>query len=293
MRTWINILSGSLLAGAIWAQPAAAPPPAAAPLAPLMWMAQGMGGSYLGVGVQDVDGDRAKALNLREVRGVELTRVDDEAPAGKAGLKAGDVVLEFNGQRVEGLEQFMRYVRETPAGREVKLLISREGRTQTVALTTAKRKPAVVRGEDGSVRIEIPRMRMEMPPMPPMPAMGMDIPRPNMSWRSGMLGIEGEAVDGALAEFFGVKEGVLVRNIGKGTAAEKAGLKVGDVLTKVDANTVATPRQITSTIRGLKDKRTFPVVVMREKREMTLSVTVEEPAERPAAAPRGRVVNNE
>jgi S1-C subfamily serine protease len=114
-----------------------------------------------------------------------------------------------------------------------------------------------------------------------------------MSWRSGMLGIEGEAVDGPLAEFFGTKEGVLIRNIGKGTAAEKAGLKVGDVLTKVDSNAVATPRQITSTIRSLKEKRTFPVVVVREKREMTVSVTVEEPAERPASAPRARSVNNE
>ncbi|MCX6590102.1 MAG: PDZ domain-containing protein, partial [Acidobacteria bacterium] len=181
------------------------------------------------------------------------------------------------------------YVRETPAGREVKLLISRGGQIQTVAVTTAKRKPTVVRGEDGSMHIEIPRVRVEMPPMP---AMGIDIPRPNMSWRSGMLGIEGEAVDGALGEFFGVKEGVLVRNIGKGTAAEKAGLKVGDVVTKVDANSVATPRQITATIRNLKDKRTFPVVLMREKRELTVSVTVEEPAERPAA-PRARTVNNE
>lgn len=289
MKAWQNVIAGGALAvSGMVAQPAAAPPPAA-PLAPLMFLAQSLGGSYLGVGVQDVDGDRAKALNLREVRGVELTRVDEEAPAGKAGLKAGDVVLEYNSQRVEGLEQFMRYVRETPAGREVKLLISRGGQTQTVAVTTAKRKPAMVRSEDGSMHIELPRMRMEMPPMP---AMGIDIPRPNMSWRGGMLGIEGEAVDGPLGEFFGVKEGVLIRNIGKGTAAEKAGLKVGDVLTKVDSSAVATPRQITSTIRNLKDKRTFPVVLMREKREVTVSVTVEEPADRPVA-PRARTVNNE
>ncbi|MCX6592811.1 MAG: PDZ domain-containing protein, partial [Acidobacteria bacterium] len=104
MKIWQNVMAGGALAvSSIVAQPAAAPPPAA-PLAPLMFLAQSMsGGSYLGVGVQDVDGDRAKALNLREVRGVELTRVDEEAPAGKAGLKAGDVVLEYNGQRVEGL----------------------------------------------------------------------------------------------------------------------------------------------------------------------------------------------
>ena len=81
--------------------------------------------SFLGVGVAEIDADRAKALNLKEERGVEIKRVDEESPAAKAGLKENDVVLEYNGQRVEGAEQFTRLVRETPAGRQSKLLISR------------------------------------------------------------------------------------------------------------------------------------------------------------------------
>src|SRR6266498_480139 len=75
-------------------------------------------GSYLGIGVADIDTERAKALNLKEERGAEVTSVDPEGPAGKAGLKEGDVVLEYNGQRVEGTEQFVRMVRETPPGRQ-------------------------------------------------------------------------------------------------------------------------------------------------------------------------------
>src|SRR5262245_34911339 len=63
------------------------------------------GGSYLGIGGVDITPDRAHALNLKEERGVEISSVDPEGPAAKAGLKEGDVVLEFNGQPVEGWAQ--------------------------------------------------------------------------------------------------------------------------------------------------------------------------------------------
>src|SRR5687767_9704587 len=59
-------------------------------------------GSFLGIGVQEIDADRAKALNLREERGVEVTRVEDDSPAAKGGIRTGDVVLEYNGDSVEG-----------------------------------------------------------------------------------------------------------------------------------------------------------------------------------------------
>jgi serine protease Do len=55
---------------------------------------QKAGVSYLGVGVADLSADRAKALNLKEVRGAEVTSVADESPAAKAGIKEGDVLLE-------------------------------------------------------------------------------------------------------------------------------------------------------------------------------------------------------
>ena len=80
-----------------------------------------VGGTYLGVNLAEIDANRAKELKLKEDYGVEITRVEENSPAEKAGVKAGDVVLEYNGQRVEGMEQFGRMVRETPPGREVKL----------------------------------------------------------------------------------------------------------------------------------------------------------------------------
>ena len=78
--------------------------------------------------MKDIDADSAKKFNLKEVRGVEITQVEENSPAAKAGIKEGDVVLEYNGQPVEGGEQLSRLVRETPIGRQVKVGVWRNGR---------------------------------------------------------------------------------------------------------------------------------------------------------------------
>jgi len=243
-------------------------------------------GSYLGIGVQEITSERAKALKLTEERGVEVTRVEEDSPASKAGLKDGDVVLEYNGHRVEGTEQFVRLVRETPGGRQAKLLISRNGATQTITATVGERKAQTMFRMDPKFQKDMQklqdeiqknmRFRIEMP----------DLPGALMSWRSGMLGVEAESLTSQLAEFFGVTEGVLVRSVAKGSAAEKAGIKAGDVITKVDSAKVTSPGEITRTIRALGSKRTFPVTVVRNRQEMALNVTLEELAPRPAPASR-------
>lgn len=261
------------------------PPPPPEPPDTLIFFQSG--GTFLGVGVKEITAERAKALKLKEEYGVEVTTVEPESPAEKAGLKPGDVVLEYNGQRVEGTQQFVRFVRETPAGRTVRLTVFRNGSTQTLAATVGERKgrpfnvPAPKIGED--IRIRIDRELQS--------AMR-DIPKVTMSWRAGVLGIEGEALRGSqLGDYFGVKEGVLVRGVMKETPAEKAGLKAGDVIVKVDDRNVDEPRDITAALRGARDasKKTVPVVVVREKKEMTLQVTLDEPPA-PPRAPRARRV---
>jgi len=224
-------------------------------------------GSYLGIGGIDIDEERARALNLKEARGVEIKSVDANSPASKAGLKDGDVVLEYNGQPVQGIEQFARLVRETPAGREVKLQIWRGGATQTVTATIATRPGATVHGDGDGYAFAIP-------PIPPIPEI--EMPTAHMTWRSSTLGMETEALSPQLAEYFGVKEGVLVRSVTKNSAADKAGLKAGDIVMKMDDTKITTSREITSALRALRTKRTFPVVVMRNHQEMTLTMTIEE-----------------
>jgi len=261
------------------------PPPPPPPDAMIFFQTSG---TYLGVGVKEINAERAKALNLKEEYGVEITTVEPGSPAEKAGLKPGDVVLEYNGQRVEGTQQFVRFVRETPPGRTVRLTVFRNGATQTLTATVAERKgrtfniPTPKIDED--VRIRIQRE---------LEGAMRDVPRVTMSWRAGMLGIEGEPLKGSqLAEFFGVKEGVLVRSVMKDTPAERAGLKPGDVIVKVDDRTVEEPRDISAALRAAREasKKTLPVVVVREKREMTVQVTLDDAPPAPPRAPRSQRV---
>jgi len=233
----------------------------------------GGNGSYLGIGAMDVTPERAKALNLKEERGVEVSSVDADGAAAKAGVKEGDVVLEFNGQQVQGRAQFQRLVQETPVGRQVKMTVWRNGATQTVTVTVGERKngPMIVGPGDG--------WNFSMPSIPNMPEMpNIEIPRFSMS-QNPMLGIIGEPLgqEEQLAEFFGVQEGVLVRSVRKGSAAEKAGIKAGDVITKVDDTRVDTSAEITRALRNARSKKTVTVMVVRNRKEMPLSVTVDSP----------------
>ncbi len=265
-----------------------APMPPLPPMAPMQDVIRLMAssGSYLGVGVRDVDADRKKALGLKEERGAEITSVQEDSPASKAGLKMGDVVLDYGGQRVESMEQFIRMVRETPAGREIKIGVSRGG-----TLTSVMAKP-----EGGRNQHQVARTIRVGPMNAPMPnvsvqAWPMDSPRTVMYWKNGSLGVEAESLDNQLADFFGVKEGVLVRSVGKGTAADKAGVKAGDVIVKVDETKVSSPREITSAVRTARNgTKTINLSVVREKKENVLKVTFEDELPTEAPMPRTRSI---
>lgn len=235
-----------------------------------------VGGTYLGVNLAEIDANRAKELKLKEDYGVEISRVEENSPAEKAGVKPGDVVLEYNGQRVEGMEQFGRMVRETPPGREVKLTVSRNGAVQTLTAVLGLRKFPF----SGS-----------FPPGFEMPEFHMpDIPQIFTTIRSPMLGVEAESLGAQLAVYFGVKEGVLVRSVLDNTPAQKAGIKAGDVITKVDGMAVSAPSELSNAVRAANAKKTYAIELVRDHKLVTVSVNVEDRSER--WIPRGRTVQN-
>ncbi len=222
-----------------------------------------MPGSYLGVTLADMDADRAKTLKLDEAKGVEVTRVEEGSPAEKAGIKPGDVLLSYNSENILGAQQLGRLVAETPEGRKIRIQIWRDGRPQTLTVTTeARRTPA----------FDLPRgVHFEMPDFRniPMP----DIPSPFLMWKISALGVECEPVDAQLAEYFGVKRGLLVRSVTKGSPAEKAGLKAGDVLTSIGDRPVSSSHDVTGFLRMQRQSNTpISVVVVRDHRQLTLNI---------------------
>src|SRR5271154_921588 len=96
------------------------------PLQPMGIPSEDSGSSaYLGVDIADITSDRLGALKLKEEQGVEVTMVDQDAPAGKAGIKEHDVILSMNGTAVESRTQLQRMIHETPPGRVITLVLSR------------------------------------------------------------------------------------------------------------------------------------------------------------------------
>jgi serine protease Do len=211
---------------------------------------------YLGVGVQEIGADRAKALNLRETAGVEVTSVTENAPAAKAGVHVHDVILEVSGQKIENGQQFVDSIRGKVAGAKVVLTVMRNG---------VKQPPiSAVLGSRPFEGVVIPAM--------PMGAITPEDLQAMIAGDAPKVGFEGEPLTPQLAEFFGVREGegVLVRSVAAKTPAEKAGLKAGDVVVKVDGMPVASPREISGIVRLAKKMVAFTVI--RDKKELTLNV---------------------
>src|SRR5579863_3478735 len=134
-------------------------------------------GSYLGVATRDITPDRLTPLHLKDERGVEVTMVDQDAPAGKAGLKEQDVILTLNGADVQSVEQLRRMIHETPSGRTVTLGISRNGQPITVKVELADRKKSFAfEHNSGHYKFAMPAI----PATPAIPAMPVMPVLPNM-----------------------------------------------------------------------------------------------------------------
>jgi hypothetical protein len=227
------------------------------------------GGAFLGVDIEDVTADRVAALKLKEERGVEIKVVDQDAPAGKAGLKVGDVILEFNGQRVESSLSLRRMIHETPPGRAVKLGISRDGQPLTVTATLADKSTMWAKDQNKIKIKKMPRIAIA-PRAFAMP--NFDVLVRTTSSRSGL---QVENLTHQLGEYFGVKngEGVLVRSVEKNSPAEAAGIRAGDVIVQVEGKRIANTGDWRSAIRR-QTAGTMPVTVVRDKREQGLSITI-------------------
>jgi serine protease Do len=243
IRYWVWIALSGLAAPGVEGQP---PPAAHVGNAPPT--------GYLGIAYLDINAQRAKDLKLPEEIGVEVTVLDPTSPAAAAGLRVGDVVIQFGSERVQSSAQLTRLLNETPIGRGVRIQIVRNGYPQYV---TAKMGP-----KPAAQTIMIP------------PGSGLDMPVPRISWKNG-LGVEWEAVDGQLASSYGVKDGgVLVRSVTAGSAAERGGLRAGDIIIRVADTRVLTHADVTGRLQAVREQ-TANVTVVRDKRELSLTIPLD------------------
>jgi C-terminal processing protease CtpA/Prc len=203
-------------------------------------------------------------------------------------MRMHDVILQMNGQVVENEEQLRKMLRDMPVGRTVSFLVSRDGQTQTMTMTTADRKtiglqaweqhysvPApggpsgVVRGnsflDSKSAANATTQTQKEHKDL-----LGTE----TIVLSSSFTGAKLEVMGPQLAEFFGATDGagLLVRSVDGNSPADDAGMKAGDVVVKINSISVANGTDWTKTVHDNKGKP-VPVVVLRDKHEQTLTLT--------------------
>lgn len=262
-RLAIASVAAPLLAAMAYATPAQRPVAVAAQAT------QG----YLGVVCGDVSSNEATALKLKQASGAEVLNVDRDAPAGKAGLRPHDVILQMNGQNIAGEEMLRRMLRETPAGRTVTLLISRDGRQQTVSVMLANR--AVLEQEAWSQSMVIPAPEDDDTYVLEGPSghsfgsgfLGM------MGLGSPSIGLELDALGPQLADYFGVKDGqgLLVKRVAENSPASRAGLKAGDVITRANGQKMATLGEWMKMLHANRGKA-IPLELIRDRKEQTVNL---------------------
>lgn len=176
----------------------------------------------LGVAVDEVLSSHVSDLALPGEYGARVTDVGPGSPAEMAGLRPGDVIINYNGIRVESARAFQRMVLETPAGRKVELRVIRDGEA-------VLSQPTLGEG------------RMPTP----------QVAAPTQAQKS--LGVWIEAIAPAVGQYLGLDEGVgvIVREVQDGSAADLAGIQARDVLTHIGQQPISGPQTVAEAISSL------------------------------------------
>jgi S1-C subfamily serine protease len=228
--------------------------------------------------VRDITPEQVSILKVRDVHGAEIIMVDHDAPAGKCGLREHDVILQMNGQAIEGRDQVRKLLHDFAPGKPVQIIISRDGQQMTINTQTSSRE-----------EVEKLAWQQHLAAPDSQPDDGGDVaqaspavPRTSKSFLGGMLtapaytGALLEKMTGQLADFFGVPTGagLLVRSVEPNSPAALAGMHAGDVVIRAASRTVTNLADWARALKSGRDK-SVPVVVLRDKKEQTLLLTLD------------------
>lgn len=239
------------------------------------------GGGTIGVRVRDLTTDDATRAKVQG--GAVIADVLEGSPAEKAGVKEGDVVVEFDGERVRSARQFARLVEDTPEGRAVKATVSRNGSRQTLDVTPAARPDEMAWVSDLGPRMRDGVARGMMGLRRNLRDFDFDLPvEPGIigMTRGPRLGVGVEPLGDQLAAYFGVKAGVLVASVEADSPAARAGLKAGDVITAVNGHAVVDPEALSAEVRRAEAGSTVTLDVTRDRKAQSLKATMPEAPKR-------------
>ena len=202
---------------------------------------------WLGVRIQTVTDELAEGLHLKRARGALVAAVTEGGPAEAAGIKQGDVILEFDGREVGEMRKLPRMVAETPIGKDVKVEVWRKGEPLEITVELGELDEALLASaETGPVERDS----------------GSKGSIPDLGLSLGSLTPD-------LRQQFGLEEsteGVVVTGVDNDSAAAEKGLRPGDVIVEVDQEPVSSPKEVSERVANAKDGgyRVVTLLVLRQ-----------------------------
>ncbi len=240
----------------------------------------GFGGT-IGATVRDVSVEESRSAKLAQPEGAYVTRVEANSAAAKAGIATGDIIVEFDGERVRSARQLSRLVRESADGRPVRMAYLRNGSRQTAEMTPDSNQSWVTLPDFSQLDRQMRDLSQRFE---------FDYNGPGGrgwgGWVGGTRGRFGASltpVNDQLAAYFGVMRGALVSSVEMDSPAGRAGLKAGDVITSMNGRTVAAVSDVLDEVRRAESGAALAITVMRDKKELKLTAKMPENP-RPARA---------
>lgn len=202
---------------------------------------------WLGVLVQQITPDIAEGLGLSEPKGALVSDVTPGSPADVVGIKRQDIITEFNGQKINDMQELPRLVAATPPGTEVTLKFLRNGKGQIAKLKLGELPEEVAKSGGVGQQIE------------------------------HNLGLVVQEINPQMQRHLGIQDsqGVIITKVESGSIAEEAGLRPGDIILEINKKQVKNLDDYRKAIDSVKSGQTALLLVKRDKNTLYIALKVE------------------
>ncbi len=206
---------------------------------------------FLGVQIQEVTEEIAQSLDLDEAKGALIASVEPNGPAEEAGLKTGDLILEFNGQKVDRLKDLPRLVAAAKAGEKAEVRVLRDGNERSVKVQVG-RMPG-----DDMTAMKSPESKNS-----DQAKLGVTLAPLTAEYRQ-RLRLPDDA------------EGVVIVDVERGSPAAREGLRAGDVIKRVGNKKVATPEEVIEALKGQAKRKAVLLLISRQGNDRFIAVPLD------------------
>jgi serine protease Do len=193
---------------------------------------------WLGVSIQPMTTELAKSFGVAQSDGALVANVLEDSPAAKAGVKAGDIIVDFDGHKIGRTTDLTRIVAATPIGKDVRVSVLRDGKPMALTARIEKMddKDVVAAADSGDATTR-PRLGVTVEPMTP-----------------------------ELARQLGVTDGrgVVVREVKEGSPAADAGVRAGDVITEINRKPIKSVEDLRKALEAQKAGTTALLLIHRD-----------------------------